>query len=85
MRYPARVLKIGDFITNVGDVNPTFIGKVLSISSRKQYKEICVKVVKRPTGIGQANMPDEWVQHYGIAINVFRKLTDAEKLLYTLE
>lgn len=77
--------KAGDYITNVDDVNPSFIGKIMSVSRRSYMQEIFVKLVKRPTRLGQVNMPDEWPYPYDMAINVFRPLTEAEKLLYTLD
>lgn len=79
---PAMKLKAGDLITNVWDVNPTFIGQVLSVYHRHD-KEVSVKVLSAPTSPGQAMMPDEWTMNYFQAINMFRKLTEAEQLLYT--
>ena len=58
-RKRAYSLKAGDYITNVSDINPTWLGKVMSVSRRSYMQEIFVKVVKRPTRLGQANMPDE--------------------------
>lgn len=84
-RKRAYSLATGDYITNISDVNPTFIGKVMSISRRSYMQEIHVKVVLAPTRPGQASMADEWSYPYDMAINVFRKLTEAEQLLYTLE
>lgn len=82
---PAKKLVIGDLITNVSDHHPSFIGKVMSITNRQQLKEIHVELLKQPTRESQAGMPQRWAYPYEMAINLFRKLTEAEKLLYTLE
>lgn len=82
-RRRAYNLKTGDYITNVGDINPTWIGLILSTSRRSYQQNIFVKLIKRPTRLGQLNMPDEFEYPYEMAINVFRKLTEAEQLLYT--
>lgn len=79
-------LSIGDYITNAGDIHPGFIGKVTYVSARSAtHPEISVKVLKRPTRLAQINMPNEWCYPLDLAVNVFRKLTEAEKLLYTLD
>lgn len=79
------LLSTGDFITNVGDSTPTFIGKIMSVSRRSYGTNIHVHIVMAPTRLGQSQMPDMWDYPYDMAINVFRKLTEAEKLLLTTE
>lgn len=78
-------LSTGDLITNAGDTIPTFIGKIMSVSRRSYGTQIHVHVVKAPTRVGQQQMPDKWDYPYDFALQVFRKLTEAEKLLLTTE
>lgn len=80
--------RTGDYITNISDIHPTFIGLVMSVSKSARgrwSKELCVKLVKRPTKPSQVQMPDEFIYPYEMARWGYRKLTEAEILLYVKE
>lgn len=79
-------IKVGDYITNIGDTIPTFIARVDSIGSRSYLREISVTMIeghdKVKRRVSQTGMPEKWTYPLDFAHNLFRTLTATEVLLY---